>query len=197
MNEELKKVMKLRNVAFRWQRFIREKESTELWTKEEFLFFLENEDAILNYSIGFDGDKMYYFKDGGSPELKEKYKQKLDRIREIYNERFKPETEEIDLSTSLNTATQKVQFMYELGIFDLLNSIPELNGNATKISQVISAFTGVNYHTIRKPYIAINNDKDTSGYNISNSKNEDALNTVYNEIGLKRKVRIKGDIKGK
>lgn len=89
MNEELKKVMKLRNVAFRWERFIREKESTELWTKEEFLLFLENEDAILNCSIGFDGEKMYFFRDGGSPELKEKYKQKLDRLKEIYNERFK------------------------------------------------------------------------------------------------------------
>jgi hypothetical protein len=87
--------------------------------------------------------------------------------------------------------------MYELGIFDLLDNIPELKGNKTKIAQVVGVFSGLKTDTIRQPYRAILDDKNSSGYNISNSKNEDAINAVYNEIGIIRRDRIKGDTKGK
>jgi hypothetical protein len=160
-------------------------EQIQLWDKGTFELFFNNAKAILLNDVK-----------SGELSIKKTYSVLL-RLQDIYNERFKPETEGIDLQTSLSTATQKVQFMYELGIFDLLNNIPELNGNVTKISQVVSAFTGIKTDTIRQPYRAILDDKNISKYNISNSKNEDALNAVYNEIGLKRKVRIKGDTKGK
>jgi hypothetical protein len=177
---------KNRDIITYWKIENKPKLTIDFWNKEKFELFFENEFAILLYSGWSRGEK-------GIDATHSVF----NRLREVYNERFKPEIEEINLKNSLSTATQKVQFMYELGIFDLLEGIPELNGNKTKIAQVIAAFTGLNPHTIRQPYRAILDDKNTSKYNISNSKNEDALNAVYNEIGLKRKVRIKGDTKGK
>ena len=88
-NSEFLNTFKPAKVARAWERFIESKESTELWEEEKFLFFLENEDAILNYSLDFDGDKIRLFKDGGNPEKKNIYKQKLVQLRKIYESRFK------------------------------------------------------------------------------------------------------------
>ena len=115
--EDFKKEMKPQRVAMRWKRFIQEKESTDLWTEDNFLLFLENEEAILNYSIDFDGDKVRLFKDG-NPKLKEVYKQKLDRLREIYNERFK-ETETDPVDHTKYTKPEKFYLLKKLGLTNI------------------------------------------------------------------------------
>jgi hypothetical protein len=108
--------MKPQRVAMRWKRFIQEKESTDLWTEDNFLLFLENEEAILNYSIDFDGDKVRLFKDG-NPKLKEVYKQKLDRLREIYNERFNKTEPEPEDHTKFSDR-QIFYLLEKIGLFE-------------------------------------------------------------------------------
>lgn len=125
--EDYKNEIKPQRIASKWQRFLREKESTELWTKEDFLLFLENEDAILNYSIDFDGDKIRLFKDG-NPKQRELYKQKLDRLREIYNERFKEVSSEHEDHTKY-TNPEKYYLLTKLGLTDnqTYNQLSETN----------------------------------------------------------------------
>jgi len=115
--EEFKNEMKPQRIAKRWQRFMNDKESTDLWTENDFLYFLDNEDAILNYSIAIEDGKVYLCKDG-NPKLKEVYKQKLDRLREIYNERFKV------TETEHHTKYTKPEIFYllnKLGLTDIKN----------------------------------------------------------------------------
>lgn len=165
-------------IGVKWYFMRLENENMDFWEAEKFERFLNNEVAILKYVyINYGLKKL------------ELHKSKLNRLREIYNKRFSIEIEQNDISKQLTTATQKVQLMYELGIFDLLNNIPELKDKPKKIAELVSAFTGIKTDTIRQPYRAILNDKDTSGYNLKNSINETAVNEVYKKIGIERKKR--------
>lgn len=133
-------------------------------------------------------------------------KEAHDKIEKKYNEIIITQTPEptpepiepeiIDLSKDLDFATQKVVLMYELGIFDLLNQNPELNGNYKKISELVSAFTGVHPDTIRKPYELLEKETSYSRYNLNTTKNVYAINEIYRKIGLTRKEKTKGDTKG-
>lgn len=140
--EEFKNEIKPQRIAIRWQRFINEKESTDLWTEDNFLLFLENEEAILNYSIYFDGDKVRLFKDG-NPKLKEVYKQKLDRLREIYNERFKePEPEPEPKDHTKYTKHEIYYLLSKLGLTELqeYKHLSETN-KAKLLSKILSCNT--------------------------------------------------------
>lgn len=87
--ENIMENIKRLEVLNRWYRFRNEKPSTELWQKKEFEYFIDNEDTILHYTIiQFDG-KQSVVKIGGEDEINEQNLIKLNRLREIYNERFK------------------------------------------------------------------------------------------------------------
>jgi hypothetical protein len=161
-----------------WKLYLTEKPNTEYWTIDDFKFFLDNETLILIITIIND-----------EANRVNQYLKDFERLRAISNQRFKVDSEQNDFSKQLKTATQKVVLMYELGIFDLLNNIPEIKDNPTKIAELVSVFTGLKVDTIRQPYRTILNDKDTSRYNLKNSKNETAINEVYKKIGIERKKR--------
>jgi len=97
MEQENKKItfneqMNINEVVIKWQQYIREGKSTELWKKEQFEFFLNNEDVILHYTtIGFDGKlRVLKIEENGIHPV---YKIKLERLREIYNKRYTPKEE--------------------------------------------------------------------------------------------------------
>jgi hypothetical protein len=192
INEPIPDIIKRRFIVSRWEKFLRDKESTELWTKKDFLSFLENEENILNYTWVMGDGKMVLLKT--NENLKSEYKQKLDRLRDIYNQRFNNVDTDIDLSEYLKTAPTKVLFMYELGIFDyLIERYPELKINQTLLCNVISVFSGMKTDTIRKPYAALLlGEKDTSDYNFKSEKNQNALNDVFKKLGLERNKKLKG-----
>lgn len=165
-------------IGVKWYHLRLENENMDFWEAKKFERFLNNEVDILKY---------IYFCYG--LEQLEVHKSKLNRLREIYNKRFSIEIEQENTPNILTSAPQRVLLMYELGIFDLLNNIPEIKDNPTKIAKLVSEFTGIKTDTIRQPYRAIINEKDTSGYNLKNSINETALNEVYKKIGIERKKR--------
>jgi hypothetical protein len=160
-----------------WNSFLTEKPNTDFWEANDFNYFLENELLILQIAIINHSSKT------------RDYIKSLNRLREIYNKRFSIEIEQENTPNILTSAPQRVLLMYELGIFDLLNNIPEIKDNPTKIAKLVSEFTGENIDTIRKPYLALTSDRDTSGYNFKSVKNVKALNNVYKKIGIERKKR--------
>ena len=104
-------------VVSRWSRFIDEKTSTDLWTENDFLFFLDNEEIILNFTWDFNDGKYIIIKDENQ-RRKEIYKQKLDRLREIYNERFK-ETETDPVDHTKYTKPEKFYLLKKLGLTNI------------------------------------------------------------------------------
>jgi hypothetical protein len=86
--------------------------TTEFWEKEDFLFLLNNEDIILNYCFVEVDGKYCVFK-----ESKEIFKPKIERLREIYNDRFK-EIEDTE-STTVYTNPQLYRLLEQIGVFDL------------------------------------------------------------------------------
>jgi hypothetical protein len=165
-------------IGVKWYFLKLENENLDFWESDKFERFLNNEVDILKYVY------MNY-----GLEQVEAHKLKLNRLREIYNKRFLIEIEQENTPNILTSAPQRVLLMYELGIFDLLNNIPEIKDNPTKIAKLVSEFTGENIDTIRKPYLALTSDRDTSGYNFKSVKNVTALNNVYKKIGIERKKR--------
>lgn len=134
-----------KRIAWRWRMFIDSKESTDLWTEEDFLLFLNNEDAILNYTLVSDGEKVFLI--AGMPEIQKLYKAKLDRLREIYEDRFK-ETETV--KETEYTAGQKFLLLVELGFLDqqvFKANIPEANKH-----KVIAKILGCDIRTAKALY---------------------------------------------
>jgi hypothetical protein len=80
--------------------------------------------------------------------------------------------------------------LYELGIFELLDSKNELKGNSKKISRLIEAITEINSETIRKTYEAIKvreegSARDNKNDPYKNKKNITSINGILNNFGLK------------
>jgi hypothetical protein len=110
-NKDFETYIQRTKVLSKWYQFLKDR-TTELWDKEDFLFLLNNEDIILNYCfVEFDGKYRV------EKENKEIFKPKIERLREIYNERFK-EIEDTE-STTQYTNPQLYYLLKQIGVFDL------------------------------------------------------------------------------
>jgi hypothetical protein len=123
MEHEYKDFLEIRKILIEWERFYRDP-NTEFWDKENFLRLLDNEQYILAYSFEpFDG-KIRVFESGeGAKERKRKL---LNRLREIYNERFK------DIEPEVHTKYTKPEIYYllkQIGFIDIdkYNHLSEKN----------------------------------------------------------------------
>lgn len=185
--------VQLNKLMNEWVRFVSNPENTELWKKDKFERFLNNREIIIKREHIL-WDKKIIHTETYDGEINTSYEYILNRLQEIYNQRFNNVDTDIDLSEYLKTAPTKVLFMYELGIFDyLIERYPELKINQTLLCNVISVFSGMKTDTIRKPYAALLlGEKDTSDYNFKSEKNQNALNDVFKKLGLERNKKLKG-----
>lgn len=122
----------------KWQRFLHNK-TTEFWSEKEFLEILDNEQIIIEYEYDlFDGKYRIMKRSADSIDF---VKTTLDRLREIYNERFnKTEPEPED-----HTKYTKHEIFYllsKLGLTELkeYKQLSETN-KAKLLSKILSCNT--------------------------------------------------------
>lgn len=140
------KEVKKEHIVLRWSKFMRDKESTEFWTKEDFELFLENEEVILSYTNIYTDDKIYltYLV---NIKQKEIYKQKLDRLKEIYNERFKEIDSEETQDHTKYTKHEIFYLLQKLGLTDI-KTYQQLS--ETKKATLLSKILNCDLHSAKK-----------------------------------------------
>jgi len=79
-------VMRLKSL---WVQFIHYKQSTELWDKIDFEQIFENSEHLLNVSYRLHETGPYYNGETDNEKTINRNKKVIDKLREIYNERFK------------------------------------------------------------------------------------------------------------
>jgi hypothetical protein len=98
---------------------------------------------------------------------------KLDYLQEWIKEKkasiIKPEFNEIDLSDT--SATEKIIYLEKLGVIGFLRSQQPFVSVPDKVSQVLSAITGINIYSIRPMLRPIMNKDPEHSKNPLNSKN--------------------------
>jgi hypothetical protein len=86
MGNDIEKYFERTKILTAWDRFQRDR-NTDFWDKDKFIQLLDNEQIIIDYEWFFDGDKTRLINCYSDTE-KEKKREVLNRLREIYNERF-------------------------------------------------------------------------------------------------------------
>jgi hypothetical protein len=99
------------------------------------------------------------------------------------NEVKQPEPEAIDLSDT--TATEKIIYLHKLGVIDFLRTQQPFISVPDKVSQVISAFTGINIDTVR-PMVRpiINNDFEDRKNPLNSQKPVNKVTKQLIQIGF-------------
>jgi hypothetical protein len=91
-DEQREKENKKREIArlkSLWVQFIHYKQSTELWDKIDFEQIFENSEHLLNVSYSLHETGPYYNGETDNEKTINRNKKVIDKLREIYNERFK------------------------------------------------------------------------------------------------------------
>jgi hypothetical protein len=173
-DEQREKENKKREIArlkSLWVQFIHYKQSTELWDKIDFEQIFENSEHILNVSYSLHETGPYYNGETENEKTINKNKKAIDKLRKIFNERFKETETEFDTKNDL-----KICFLKELGVIDYLEKKGISNN---KISEVIQYLT--------KTQISQGSVNTT----LSRIRNEDLLNKYKTQLAdLKIKFKI-------
>jgi len=144
-----------------------EKKTFLRWLELEFLHKLlvvkkSNERLVSDF-----GKPGQLFPNGDANNIKIDYLQ--DWIKEKKAKTIIPDLKEIDLSDTI--AIDKIIYLQKLGVIDFLRSQQPFVSVPDKVSQVLSAITGINIYSIRPMLRPIMNKDLEHGKNPLNSKN--------------------------
>lgn len=168
----------IRTTLNKWQRFLHNK-TTEFWSEKEFIEILNNEQIIIEYEyLEFDG-KSHAVKRNPNDEFYSMridfVKTKLDRLREIYNERFKePEPEPKD-----HTKYTKHEIYYLLSKLGLTELQEYKHLSETNKAKLLSKILSCNTDTAKK--IKNGTDHRYTVNEISKQKIDTFLDKLINE----------------
>jgi hypothetical protein len=116
-----------------WVDFVYYKQSTELWDKVDFEQIFENAEHVLKVSYMRHETGPYYSGETENENTIEKNKKIIEKLKEIYSERFGQIETNFDTQNDL-----KICFLFELGVIEHLIS---KNLSPNKIAEIIQFLT--------------------------------------------------------
>lgn len=153
-----KKEMELNKLAFRFKIIVENNQSLDLWSKDDFLKYLDNKEEILK-RVHFETDGIKVFGPLNSPPPNiDFYKEKFESIENIYKIRY-PEQEEPEKGYT----KKEILFIAEkLKIFEL-DIFKEMKVETR--NKILGKIFDCSHETIKKYYNFIPNAKrSTSDY---------------------------------